>query len=66
MECFCFMLQLVVCSFLMRHRKGVDPHSRGGGEELGELEGGETNQDILYENRSIFNKREKENINVFL
>jgi hypothetical protein len=33
----------------MRDRKGVDPDGRGGGKELGGVERGETNQDILCE-----------------
>ena len=36
----CYLLE--ACSFLVRHRKGVDLDGRGSGEELGEIEGGET------------------------
>lgn len=49
---------LEACSFLMWDRKGVDPDGKGGGEELGEVEGGETviRTDFVRK-ESIFNIR---------
>lgn len=44
---------LEACCFL-RDRKGVDPDGRGSGEELGGVEGGEINQDILCEIKIYF------------
>ena len=36
----CYLLE--ACSFLMRHKKEMDLDGRGGGEEIGKVEGGET------------------------
>lgn len=38
---FCSYL-LESCPFLKRDRKGVDPEGKGGGEDLGRAEEGET------------------------
>lgn len=43
---------LEACSFLKRDRKGLGPEGKGGREDLGREEGGETNQDILYEKKN--------------
>ena len=54
----CYLLE--VCSFLMRHRKGIDLDERGDREELGRVKGGETRRRIYYVKiESIFNKRGK-------
>lgn len=46
--------------FPMRDRKGMDADGRGGGEELGRVEGGETIKNIYYMRKeSIFNKGEE-------
>lgn len=38
---------------LMRDRKGVEPHGRRGEGELGGVEGGETEQDIVCEGQRL-------------
>lgn len=40
-------------------RKGVILERQEGGEELGGGQGGETNQNMVYEKKSILNEREK-------
>lgn len=46
----------------MSDRKGVDPDRRGGEEELGGADGGETNHDVLCERKkSIFNLKKRSN-----
>ena len=35
----CYIFE--ACSFLMRDRKGMDLEEKGGGEKLGEVEGGD-------------------------
>lgn len=41
----------------MRHRKWVDPHAKGGVEELGEAGRKNHSQEVLYGKISIFKKR---------
>lgn len=43
----------------MRDRKWVDPHAKGGGEELGEAEGGKTIVRRYYMEKYLFSKKEK-------
>jgi hypothetical protein len=40
--------------FFSNERKGVDPEGRKGWEQSGGVEGGKTNQDILYGKRIYF------------
>lgn len=56
----CYLLEM--CSFILADRKGVDQERMGGGEKLGEVKEGETNQGILCEKRvfSIKGKMKKE------
>lgn len=42
LDFICYILSSRSLIFLVRDRKGVDPGGRGGGEHLGDLEGGET------------------------
>ena len=48
----CYLLG--ACSFLMRDRKGVDLEGKGGGEELGGINGGKTVIRIYYMRKTYF------------
>ena len=48
----CYLLE--ACSFLMRDRKGVDLEGKGGGEELGGINGGKTVIRIYYMRKTYF------------
>ena len=57
---YLLVLFLEVCYFLMKDRKGVDLDGRGGGEELGGVEGGEIIIKIYYiRTKSIFSKNKQ-------
>lgn len=48
--------------FSSRNREGADLEGRRGGEELGEAEGGETNQYLCIRIKSICKSRGKKNL----
>lgn len=51
---YCYLIE--AHSFLMADRNRADPDGRGGGEELGGVEGGEA---IIVRNKPIFNKGQR-------
>lgn len=75
---FCFVCFVLICVILfsyypldacllsnMRH-KGGDPDGKRGGHELGRIEGGETNHDILYEKIHFQQKRIKHSFEEYI
>lgn len=56
--------RLMTLCLLMRDRKRIDPDGRGGGKELGEVEGGKTIIRVYFVRRkkSILNKREEKRL----
>ena len=52
---FCYVCYLLeACSFIMRHTEGVDLEGRGGGEELGGVEGGKLYSGYIVWEKNLF------------